>query len=221
MKNRFFSLFMIAALLLPVLAGCGQAEPQGDAEARGSSTALPRHQVSAAQQTKTPVSSQETTETPDTLTREEAEAIALKHAGFAETEVTHPHTEYDMDDGVPHYDVEFSKDGWEYDFEIHAQTGAILNYHKEYEARSQNPPAAAETPAAPAVGTTILTREEAEAIALAHVGLTREEVTRLRVEYDIDDGVPQYEVEFYKDGWEYDFEIHAETGAILSYEKDD
>lgn len=69
--------------------------------------------------------------------------------------------------------------------------------------------------------TAVLTREEALAIALEHAGFTGDQVSRLRTQYEIDDGIPQYEVEFHQDRWEYDYEIHAETGQILSFEKDD
>ena len=66
----------------------------------------------------------------------------------------------------------------------------------------------------------MLTAEDAKAIAVEHAGLAGQQVSRLRAEYEIDDGVPQYDVEFYHDGIEYSYEIHAETGKILSFEKD-
>lgn len=65
-----------------------------------------------------------------------------------------------------------------------------------------------------------LTPQEAEAIALEYVQLTASDVTRLRTEFEIDDGVPLYQVEFHVDRTEYEFEIHAENGNILSYDKD-
>lgn len=69
--------------------------------------------------------------------------------------------------------------------------------------------------------TSRLTEEEAAAIALNHAGLAQTEVTHLRTRYDRDDRVPEYEVEFCQGRWEYEYEIHAETGVILSWEKDD
>lgn len=73
-----------------------------------------------------------------------------------------------------------------------------------------------DTPAVPA-----LTKEEAEAIALEYAGLTADQVSYLRTEYEIDDRVPQYDVQFQEGRWEYEFEIHAGTGTILSYDRDD
>ena len=66
-----------------------------------------------------------------------------------------------------------------------------------------------------------MTKEKAEQIALDHLGLSQNQVTRLHTEYEIDDRIPQYEVQFHEGFWEYEFEIHAETGAILSFDKDD
>ena len=65
-----------------------------------------------------------------------------------------------------------------------------------------------------------LTREQAEKIAFDYLGFTADQVTRLHSEYEIDDGIPQFEVEFHQGDWEYEFEIHAENGRILSYDKD-
>ncbi len=65
-----------------------------------------------------------------------------------------------------------------------------------------------------------ITKEQAENIALEYVGLTREQVSGLRTEFEIDDGISQYNIEFRQDGWEYEFEIHEKTGKILSYDKD-
>ena len=65
-----------------------------------------------------------------------------------------------------------------------------------------------------------MTREQAEKIALDHLGFTADQVTRLRTEYEIDDGLPQFDIEFHQGDWEYEFEIHAENGQILSYDKD-
>ena len=85
-------------------------------------------------------------------------------------------------------------------------------------------PAPAEpAPAAPApaeAASPYLSREEAIAIALKNAGLEESQVTRLKAEFDYDDGRPEYDVEFKHDGWEYEYEIHAESGKILRSDKD-
>ena len=86
-------------------------------------------------------------------------------------------------------------------------------------------PAPTEAPAAPLpteapAAASRITKEEAIAIALADAGFTQDQVTRLRAEFDYDDGRPEYDVDFHQDRYEYDYEIHAETGKILSRDKD-
>ncbi len=66
----------------------------------------------------------------------------------------------------------------------------------------------------------IISETEAREIALNHAGFKADEVTRLRTEYDVDDGVQKYEIEFYKDNVEYDYEINAVNGNIISYNRD-
>jgi len=62
---------------------------------------------------------------------------------------------------------------------------------------------------------TPLSPEEAIAIALKDAGFREQDVTGLHAELDRDDGVTYYDVDFYKDSKEYDYEIHTETGQIL------
>ena len=72
-----------------------------------------------------------------------------------------------------------------------------------------------------AAGTNLLPEEEAELIALEHAGFTADQVTNLRTSYDIDDGIPEYEIEFHVDRIEYEYTIHAETGDILEWDRGD
>lgn len=67
---------------------------------------------------------------------------------------------------------------------------------------------------------TNLTEDRALAIALEHAGLTEAQISRLEREFDWDDGRPEWDIEFTCNGFEYSYEIHAETGAILDWEKE-
>ena len=68
--------------------------------------------------------------------------------------------------------------------------------------------------------TEIISREEAIAIALEHAGFTADQVSRLECEFDGDDPVKEYEVDFHQGKYEYSYDIHAETGQILFSEKE-
>ena len=62
--------------------------------------------------------------------------------------------------------------------------------------------------------------DKAKEIALAHAGLTSDQVNFKRTELEFDNGVKKYEVEFYYNNREYSYEIDANTGNVLSYEQD-
>ncbi len=57
---------------------------------------------------------------------ERAQQIALSDAGLAANQVTKMKTRLKLDDGAWYYDVEFRTIALEYDYEIEAYTGAIL-----------------------------------------------------------------------------------------------
>ena len=68
---------------------------------------------------------------------------------------------------------------------------------------------------------TMITAEEAKAIALQYADLVAEEVTFSKCELDEDFDGTNYDVEFYtEDRIEYDYEIDAYTGEILGYDVD-
>ena len=65
-----------------------------------------------------------------------------------------------------------------------------------------------------------ITEAQAKQIALENAGLTEDQVTFVRSHADFDDGIMEYEVEFYSGNMEYDYDIDAMTGAIRSMDQD-
>ena len=66
----------------------------------------------------------------------------------------------------------------------------------------------------------LLSEQEALDIALGQAGLKESEVERLHIHLDNDDRRSEYDVDFHHGGYEYEFEIDARSGDILSYDKD-
>ena len=117
MTKRFHAVLLITLFSLSMLTGCA-------VRAAGKSPAeSPQPTLSAAPGQTMP--------SGHYLTAEEAQAIALEHAGFAPDQVSFLRTEPELWDHVPHYDVEFREGRWEYDYEIHAETGQILSFEKD------------------------------------------------------------------------------------------
>ena len=170
---------------------------------------------------------------------EAARSAALKDAGETEGDFTNATLE--ERDGTVYYDVEFTAGGAKYEYAVDALTGSIIEAKKEggesqssssqpsssssssSQASSQSSSSLNSTPKAEssqASGTTgLITEEEAANIAKEHAQVT--DCTMLPVKLDRDDGRQVYDVEFFTaDGKEYDYEIDAATGEVLSYDYD-
>ncbi|MDO4324363.1 MAG: PepSY domain-containing protein [Lachnospiraceae bacterium] len=142
------------------------------------------------------------------ITEEEAKAVALEDAGLKEEETALIRTKVDREDGWEIIEVEFfTQDNEEYDYEIIAEDGTILSVSYDWEnARGSGKE---------------MTLEEAKEAAAEHAGEKADEVTFVKEETEEDDGRLVHEIEFYTgDQKEYDYEIDAETGVILSWDYD-
>lgn len=142
------------------------------------------------------------------LTVEEAKAKALEDAKLTASQVTFTKAKLERDDGREIYDIEFyTADYKEYDYEIDARTGAVLEM--DYDAESFTPPVSSGT----------ITMEKAREIALSKVPGAKEE-NIVKLELDRDDGRPVYEIEIIYNAMKYEMEISAADGTILEFESE-
>ena len=66
-----------------------------------------------------------------------------------------------------------------------------------------------------------ISQDEALEVALNHAGFAKNELDFLkRIKLDWEHGRKVYEISFYKNGLEYEYDIDAVTGKILEFEKD-
>ena len=202
MKRKAIPALCAAGLLALALTGCGGGTAGGQAEYIGIDA---------------------------------AKAVALEAAGVAEDDAVFSTAGLDKRNGMDYYAVDFTAGGQSYEYDIDAITGVVID--------SSSGGGTAETPAAgdddgtvsapaaaspsPSAGQTTggqaaaVTEEQARETALSHAGLTADQVTFVRSELDRDDGRLMYDVEFYTSDYkEYDYEIDAATGEILSYDYD-
>ncbi len=135
--KKLYALIAVLALLLPVLAGCQSANPlppqNSGAAATQSTPPETTHPVVTPPETTAPVISPVET-VPDTTTRitaDEAVSIALKDANLTKDQIRDLDVELDQDTGSLHYDVDFDANGYDYSYEIHAESGKILRSEKE------------------------------------------------------------------------------------------
>lgn len=69
-------------------------------------------------------------------------------------------------------------------------------------------------------GQTEIGEEAAKQTALSDAGVSESDTVYLSVKRDFDDGRLLYDVEFYAGSTEYDYEIDAYSGSVLSFDQD-
>ena len=140
--------------------------------------------------------------------------FAFADAGIDPVSATDVEADFDYEQGQFIYDVEFTANNTEYDYWIKASSGAVVK--KDVKLL----PGAQTTAKEVKAETKQITLEEAKNKALADAGLKAAEVTFTKEKADTEDGVPVYEVEFFKDNTEYEYEIDAVNGSIRSKSKE-
>ena len=152
---------------------------------------------------------------------EKAKSIALKDAGVSGA--TFVKAKLETEDGVKVYDVEFYKANVEYDYEIDAITGKILekdldieNFSIPKKKATTNKQTTKATKSKVKTSTKKAAKdigvEKAKSIALKDAGVSNVKFTKAKVDYE--NGIKVYDIEFRKGNKEYDYEIEAATGKI-------
>ena len=144
------------------------------------------------------------------MTEEEARNIALQRVGKTQDEVTFTRVRLDRENSVTVYDVYFYDTEKEYELSIDVDTKEIISYKEDYLNNQGNNT----NPSDQYIGV-----EKAKEIVLEHAGLSSSDVNFSKVELDVDYHIATYEIEFYHNYYEYDYEINALTGEVLKYER--
>ena len=140
------------------------------------------------------------------LDMETAKKAAVESAGFTSEEVSFHSVELDQRNGIEYYDVEFSADGKEYDYDIDALTGTVIGSETPDAKKEQSP-----------TSNTHISEAEAKKIALAQIpGAAESDIQKWEIDYD--DGRLEYEGSIWFEELEYDFEIDGYSGAIRDWE---
>lgn len=146
-----------------------------------------------------------------------AKQIALDHAGLSEDAISSYRWKLDRDDGVMVYDIEFISAHTEYDYEIDALAGTVLEHEKEVR-DSDDDDTRKDLPAGTA--TEYIGETKAKEAALNHAGVTADQITDYDWELDTTHGTVVYEISFDVGSTEYDYDIDAATGQLVHWEKE-
>ena len=186
----------------------------------------------------------QTASTADYIGIDAAKEAALSDAGVSADGAEFSTAGLDSRNGVFYYAVDFTENGVNYEYDIDALTGVVIERAKTPAAGGPGEAgaetAAASETAAPAregaaqgpastspagsQGTGSggpITEAEARAIALSQAGLTEADVRFIESKKDRHDGQSVFEVEFDAlTGEEYSYDIREADGAIVSYDYD-
>ena len=139
------------------------------------------------------------------ITAETAKSRALAHAGLTGSQVTFTEQKLTRDDDRQIYKVEFFSGSAEYEYEIDAITGNVLEF--DYSGHHGT---------APSKAGALIGEAKAREIALAKVpGATASNVVKLELDRDFNEA--KYEIKIYSGNTEYEFEIDAYSGVILEW----
>lgn len=146
------------------------------------------------------------------ISLEEAKNIAFKDAGVTADSVTVTDARLDYDDGVSRYEIDFYNSSYKYDYEISTK-GEIISFDKD------NLKAGNAT-TSQAVNAKYIGIDKAKSLALSSAGIKSANATFRKAKLEKDDGVWKYEIEFVSGNMEYDYEIEAVSGKIISHDVD-
>jgi uncharacterized membrane protein YkoI len=144
-----------------------------------------------------------------------AKSLALTHAGVNESQTAYINVHLDRDDGRVDYDVEFLVGNTEYEYEIDATSGSVLEFDRDTENRTPRSNSSQSSRSPTADTGNYIGETKAKSIALSNAGLSESGVSHMKVKLDRDDGKMVYEIDFRDGQMEYEYEIDATSGAIL------
>lgn len=159
--------------------------------------------------------------------KEKAQSIAVADANVSNPTILK--VEMDYDDGMMVYEVDFHKNGVEYEYEINALTGEIVKKETDGQARTNQSSSStsqqgsqsssnASSNASSNTSNGQISQNQAKTIAKNHAGV--QSVSQEKIKKDYDDGVTKYEYEFVSGNYKYEYDINAQTGSVIKHEKE-
>ena len=137
--------------------------------------------------------------------------------------------DFDFDKGIYEVEVYYNNNVYEYKIDARTSTegGRIIYTDFKYftngitdDNNSNNSNNSSTNGSSNNATTASIPLDEAKNIALTNANLTEDAVQFLRTEQEYDDGVLVYEIDFTHGDFEYDYKINANTGEVVSYDRD-
>ncbi len=173
-----------------------------------------------------------------------AKNTALSNANIDGSSAVFTEAKLDNKNGTAYYEVDFTSNGIEYEYNIDAITGTIIEHKQIGNPSVNNNNTSTNTNSVDNIQvadnntnstnntnntnntnsakTGAIDENKAKQVALNHAGVTEADTSFIWAKPDFDDGIQIFEVEFYVPATksEYDYEINAQTGEIISFDYD-
>lgn len=153
---------------------------------------------------------------------EQAKQLAVSAAGLTAADTASLTADLNSRSGTDYYLITFTANEEAYRYDIDALTGVVID--------SEVPEKAAEPVSVPADPASApdkkapfsrISAETALETALSHAELSKDQVTIVKNTLDTEHGRKVYDIEFYSSDYtEYDYDIDADSGEILTYSRD-
>lgn len=129
---------------------------------------------------------------------------------------------YFDNDETPEYEGKIRKDNIEYEIDVDARTGSIINFDKETFSKNKQSTSNLNKPSNTNTNSTtqntslkFISAEKAKEIMKNKVGSSN----FISFHFDNDE-TPEYESKIIKDNFEYEISVNAKTGSITEFDKD-
>lgn len=161
-------------------------------------------------------------------------SAAAARAGVSVSDVTWSKVEFDSDDGLMLYEVEFRTNTAKYECDVNARTGEIVKFEQEGGSNTGSTTGNTGTTNSNTgstntntgtttnnTNTSYIGEEAAKAAALADAGCKAEDAVYLAAWLEYDDGRPEhYEVEFMVGNTRYEYEIALTSATVIKSDRE-
>ncbi len=157
---------------------------------------------------------------PAAIDQNAALNAAFSHAEVAASNAANQKCELDHNNGKLVYEIEFTCNGYAYDYEIDACTGDVLHHEKEHHDEHNDHHDDHHSVPSSQPSQSVIGDAAAQNAAFTHAGISAAQAAKLECVLETVDGSTIYEVEFTCNGYDYDYEIDAYTGAVIRFSKE-
>lgn len=150
------------------------------------------------------------------ISKDEVKEVVLNTMNVNEEDVYFESIDLELD--KREYEVELYYNNNDYEFKVSAKEGKII--YTDYYIENNDANSNDQSSNATTNQNNNISLDEAVNIALENANASESDVNFVKKQEDYDDNELVYDIEFHYEGYEYEYEIRAKDGFIISQDKD-